>query len=249
MFVDQVVWGEYNVTSVHEEEFSWADIHRFNLLHDYSVSVETSDSDGDTLNDTVSYTYSLNFSSTEFYALEFVVHIFIWDDVYSEWDFLFSDHDYDDFSLINGGIYNWTYQYKAWYDGDYQFIIWIEDDYNPGYSLLVEDTHEWHDAHAFTLLNEWDVVLTELDKDGDSCSDAFSLEYFRALSRKMRNICPICLGSPINSISSFTSSANCRDVVSNTAVAEGCSACAKRSAAQYSGLAVSSAMIITSLGP
>ena len=73
MDVVQIVWGEYNVTFEHQEEFSWINIHQFNLLQDYSVTTLITDEDLDSLNDTISFTYSLNFSISGDYFLEMTV--------------------------------------------------------------------------------------------------------------------------------------------------------------------------------
>ncbi|MHA2344120.1 MAG: hypothetical protein ACXADW_19830 [Candidatus Hodarchaeales archaeon] len=175
--IEQVVWGEINGTLFYYEEFFWTDIHQFSFLYDYSVSVITSDTDQDTFDDTIDITYSLNFSYSGYVYLEIQVHILFWNEDLQEWDFLTSDYDYLSFESIKGAVFNWTYQYKAWYDGDYQFGVLIEEDYNNYYPYLVEDIQEWNNARAYNLVNEWDGAFTELDKDGDSFPDSFLLEY------------------------------------------------------------------------
>jgi hypothetical protein len=177
MTVDQIVWGDYNVTFIHQEVFNWTNIHRFDLLREYNVSIKVSDSDQDMFNDTINFTYSLNFSTTGFFALEYSVQISYWNDYFNQWDYLTTKHFYDDFTLNEAKLVNWTFQFRAWFDGDYQFEIRIEDDYNPGYPLLVEEEHEWYNAYAFSLINNWESALTLLDEDGDSSSDTFSLVY------------------------------------------------------------------------
>ena len=174
VLVDNFVTSDY---FMYYEEFYWADIHQFTFLHGYSVTYTLSDQDQDSFNDTLEIDYSLNFSYTGHLNLEIQIFIVIWDEDLLDWDFYSSDYEHDSIDVVNGDFYNWSYQFKAWIDGDYQIAVGIDEEF---YNLpfLVQDIYEWNDADAFTLINEMNGVLSEFDKDGDSCPDSFQLEFY-----------------------------------------------------------------------
>jgi hypothetical protein len=155
-----------------QEWVAWSDVSSFSFFSQYNRRVDKFDEDGDTLEDTISIEFSFNFSFSDWAVLEIWIEIFYWN---GYWEYLDTDWEYFGEDVTAGEVYNVSFQWVAWYDGNYNFSIRIRDEYSGRH--LIEDWVVWNGASAFTLLDSWDRWLNEYDDDMDGCKDTMELGY------------------------------------------------------------------------
>ncbi|PWI46689.1 hypothetical protein CEE45_15495 [Candidatus Heimdallarchaeota archaeon B3_Heim] len=155
-----------------EEWVAWSDASSFSFFSQYNRTVDKYDEDGDMWEDTISIEYSINFSFTDWAGLEIWIDIYFWNGYWehidTEWEYFWED-------VTSGEVYNISFQWTAWYDGDYNFSIRIRDEYSG--IPLIEEWVAWNNARAFTLLDSWDGWFEDYDEDGDGCKDTIELGY------------------------------------------------------------------------
>ncbi|MFX1283215.1 MAG: hypothetical protein ACFFB5_06150 [Promethearchaeota archaeon] len=174
--------GDYNFSirirsyesdeTIIEEWVVWNDASSFSYFSNYDRWVDKSDEDGDGCEDTISIEYSFNFTFSGEVELEIWIEIYhwkgYWDEITDEWDYFEED-------VKSGEVYNVSFQWSAWYEGDYNFSIRVRDEYSD--RELIKEWVDWSDACAFTLLDNWTSWTIEHDEDNDGCDDTIELGY------------------------------------------------------------------------
>ncbi len=154
------------------EWVAWSGATSFSFFYQYGSTVDKYDEDGDMFEDTISLQFSFNFSFSDWVWLDFRIDIFYWNGF---WEHITSDWDYFGEDVKRGEVYDKSFQWTAWYDGNYNFSIYIRDE-DSG-RPLIEEWIVWNGAKAFTLLDSWDSWTEDSDEDGDGCEDTFEIGY------------------------------------------------------------------------
>jgi len=155
-----------------EETITWNDASEFIFLNDWERWIEEFDEDDDSLNDTIEIWYSFNFTFSDWVDMDFKIEIYYWDEY---WDYIDTEWEYFGEDVTAEEVYNVSFQWRSWYDGDYNFSIRIRN-YNTD-KPIIEDWVAWNEASSFSYFYNYNRWVDKYDEDGDGCEDTISIEY------------------------------------------------------------------------
>ncbi|MFX1283216.1 MAG: hypothetical protein ACFFB5_06155 [Promethearchaeota archaeon] len=155
-----------------EETITWNDASEFIYLNDWERWIVEYDRNGDYSNDTIYIWYFLNFTLSGWVDLQFRIEIYYWD---MYWDYIDTEYEYFWEYVTAGEVYNMSFLWSAWYDGDYNFSIEIRS-YDTD-KMIIEDFVAWNDASSFSYFYDYNRWVDKSDKDGDGCEDTILIEY------------------------------------------------------------------------